>query len=445
MARHGSPTTRFKGLLLKLRIFLKQYQKSILACCVGGFLITAWHWGVQHRSHLRHHRYRALTKTSVTDQQFGGLSWERRSGTSITEPQHSSVEGNAALLVLMVINHGAFSFFTNWHCHYQCTMEPTSMITLRRVIGLPINMIVRAADGNVLQTLQDRAWSDDRFQVRVEPAALTSSIPAYQAMKAVNDQFYALEREKFRALLDLLDHSITNRTRLYLLVSDADVVFLREPLTEMLQNGQADLYMQCDGCNTEQYGPRYTQCSYQYNTGIMLLVVDRQTRVGRKRYWTLRQLIHQVVWQSKQTENERQKIPGREPVHDQFIFNRVLREWTRSGAVELVAPYRNATVANTQQSPRLRIMYLPYQSFPNGCILFGYRNRKKATSVKTLLQNGSVVAVHANYRSGAQAKRDALRSVGAWIAPTDRWIHGLHECPPCKPVPRPTSLRQLHT
>ncbi|KAF6002503.1 hypothetical protein F1559_003381 [Cyanidiococcus yangmingshanensis] len=333
----------------------------------------------------------------------------------------------AVLLALVVINSGAFPFFINWYCHYRCALETSRH--LNQTFSLPITLLVRAADKDAWQRLQYPRWNNALVRVRAERAALQSAIPSYQSMKASNDQFYALEREKFRALLELLDRWLPSEPQIYILLSDTDVVFLHEPIASMLEHGQADLYMQCDGCDVARYGPRHVQCPYQYNTGIMLLALDRRTEAGRLRYRALRQLVAHVVRVSNLTERRRHQQPESIPLHDQIIFNQVLREWVRRDLVQLVAPYQNGSGA--EEHIRLRVMYLSYQAFPNGCVLFGYKRRAPDPVAQERLRRRTLAAVHANYRSGAEAKRNALQAAGVWIPQTYQLRSGSRECPPC--------------
>jgi len=351
--------------------------------------------------------------------------------TTTGDTARRQVADDAVTFALVVINHGSVPFFLNWVCHYRCVLQSQF---LAGTVRLPVTVRARATDGKVLDWLRQRSLDTPWLRIRAARAPLARAVASYQAMKASNSLFYEIERQKFSAVHAMFARKTHLPSRFYLLVCDVDVVFLHEPVRAILRYGDADLYMQCDGCNTELYGAQQVQCPYEYNTGFMLFAVDQRTRSGRLRFQAIRQLIAEVVHESIKTERARQLQPERKSVHDQFIFNKVLKKWTHNHMVQLRSPYENMTSIAGIEYVRPRIMYLPYEVFPNGCVLFGYRHREPSPAVRALLERGLVVAVHANYRNGASEKWRALRSVNLTIASTQEESLNAQLCPPCDEI-----------
>lgn len=77
-------------------------------------------------------------------------------------------------------------------------------------------------------------------------------------------------------------------------------------------------------------------------------------------------------------------------------------------------------VGNTQcelaqrRGPTVKVKILPLHRFPNGATV-GQWNK----TIARIITDGSVVAMHANYVSGVEAKEQRLRNMGLWLVSTD--------------------------
>lgn len=361
-------------------------------------------------------------------------------------------------VLLTVANSGASRLLVNWACSVQHAFRRSDNNSHRRGSGggasrddaarAPLVVLVRTADDALQRQLRHAtAVTDSDAPHRRAPFVLRAirsprvTAAGYQSMKATNAAFYSIERDKFRALHELLHSSAAAASPpsslLRILLSDIDVAFVRNPFAHMADD--ADIELQCDSCDAASY--QRARCPFQYNTGLVYLrltssnraalqhlvadVVDasetyaRQWRGEQQRAW------RQVRVQARRAANRTTASSSPSPSstssyhHDQKIFNIVLDRWIARGDALPIAPHesvRHALARRARHRP-LTVRYTHWRAFPNGCVAFGSRNRN--ASAPQALHDARLAAVHANYRSGSEAKIAALRSARAWYIAAD--------------------------
>ncbi|KAK4535327.1 hypothetical protein CDCA_CDCA04G1352 [Cyanidium caldarium] len=387
----------------------------VLLLCAAAAALSAWRTRLQRRITRYPESRRPYLDAAVHAALQG--TWddhERR--------QHLSPSSDTPLTVMLTVaNSGAQDLLANLLCSLQHAMN----VSIDRRL-----VLIRTLDDALQSRLAALSYRWRHLRLCPLRSRYLPSMGTYQNMKAHNAGFYAVEREKFRALRDVL-HSLPLPTSistsahasLYVLLSDIDVAWLRDPFAPTLRNTLADLTLQCDSCAATRYGPQQPQCPFQYNTGIVYMRVPLGGAAARSKRQALQALVAEVVTASETYHHQRRMHPSMPVMHDQQIFDAVVRRWIARGRIVPLGPDPPMRLTYRTHPQALTLSYFPWRWFPNGCVLFGYRqHRPHASARHALHQPDGVVAVHANYRNGYAAKRAALESVGAWrlASATDR-------------------------